>query len=534
MKGILEILRTRVWMISPEFAHAAKSMIQSNLNSHTPFDPVEKRCGQMYMPISGETADYDKDKKCVVVGGDKYSVRHMTDPFVDVLYVTGPITRGGDDCTYGSSDLRDQMMMASDNLNCVGHIFYIDTPGGSAWAINDFKQGIDYAKSKKQPCCAFIDGMCDSAGMYLASQCEERYFMHPKDEVGCIGVMAAFYTEKDGSHNAYTNEDYHEVYDPESFDKNKWCRDITNDDNSDMLVEDLKKLGSQFRKDVKKGCPKCTDDQLHGKTFDAGDVVGTLMDGQSDFGGVCNRMVELSASRGNAAAKQVQKDAQAKNEHKDNNIKSTKNMTKEQSKKLAQQLEVEELQVTELGTFMNTPLLDKVSEKLTAAEATAEENASIKAELDTAKAAQTSAEVKLAEKDAKIAELQGKLDAATKAQVDASVASEKASAEAKAAADKAMADKQAELDAAKKLLVENEGKMKEKEGMIADLNEQIKALQSNPGEDVKAGAQPSNNGSNGLASEPAVPAWDDNDPVKSVNNLRQYQANLNKINANRG
>ena len=41
-----------------------------------------------------------------------------------------------------------------------------------------------------------------------------------------FGVMAAFYTQKDGSKNEYTNETYHELYDPESFEKNKWVRDV--------------------------------------------------------------------------------------------------------------------------------------------------------------------------------------------------------------------------------------------------------------------------------------------------------------------
>ena len=75
--------------------------------------------------------------------------------------------------------------------------------------------------------------------MYLASLCDERYYMNPKDEIGCIGVMAAFYTLANGSKDKYTDETYHEEYDPESFDKNKAYRDIANKNNSKELVKGL-------------------------------------------------------------------------------------------------------------------------------------------------------------------------------------------------------------------------------------------------------------------------------------------------------
>ena len=67
--------------------------------------------------------------------------------------------------------------------------------------------------------------------------------------------MASFYSQADGSKNQFTDETYHELYDPESFDKNREFRDIANDGDSEKLVKELAELGVEFRADIKKACP---------------------------------------------------------------------------------------------------------------------------------------------------------------------------------------------------------------------------------------------------------------------------------------
>ncbi len=295
MTGLLEILTTKLWMVSPDFVHASRSVIEHNLNTHTAVTNEDKKC-----PV---VAVKQEDGKTVEVrgyqiteNGDRkyrWELGSMEVPFISVIPVQGPITRNGGACSYGSVELRDWLIRAANDKMCRGHIFYIDTPGGSAWAKNDFQQAIDYARSLGQPVLAFIDGMCASAGMYLASLCDEVYFMHPKNQLGCIGVMAAFYTEKDGSYNKYDNETYHEIYDPESFDKNRPFRDIANDGNDKLLVKELSDLGVEFRSDVKAAFPAATDDHIHGKIFNAEDVVGILCDGQASFGDTILRAFAL-------------------------------------------------------------------------------------------------------------------------------------------------------------------------------------------------------------------------------------------------
>ncbi|MFW5519245.1 MAG: hypothetical protein ACOCPA_10445, partial [Segatella copri] len=291
MKGLYEILTEKKWMISPDFVHGIRKALEQNLNAHTLYERPAPTCGFVTVNAADGSIYYPEEYQISEDGKqvrgqwalDSNNEDAQNFPFVSVLTVDGPITRNGGGCSYGSIDHRNMMIKAANHPLCRGHIFIINTPGGSAWAKNDYEQAINYARKLGQPVIAFIDGMCASAGMYLASLCDERYYMHPKDEIGCIGVMAAFYTEADGSTNKFTNETYHELYDPESFDKNREFRDIANDGDSEKLVKELAELGVEFRADIKKACPAVKDEHLHGKVFDAEEVKGILMDDQSDF-----------------------------------------------------------------------------------------------------------------------------------------------------------------------------------------------------------------------------------------------------------
>lgn len=316
MIALLEILTTKRWAINPEFAHVARKTIQNNLNGHIALEPFHKKSsekalitkkGFVNVPFRVSKETILSETRQGVVAGDEMDDSDQNfhqdsegiQTYVTILYVTGPITRNGDMCTSGSIELRDKMIQCSKDPKCVGHIFYIDTPGGSIDAIKDFQQGIDVAHENGQKVVAFIDGNCASAGAWIASMCDERHFMHPDDEIGCIGVMAAFYTLTDGKD--YDDGTYHEVYDPESYDKNKWYRDAEKGDYKD-LIEQLTTDGINFRNDVKAGCPNVKEEHLHGQMFKCSDMIGILVDGQSTLDDVIQRTVALSANGGNSQA----------------------------------------------------------------------------------------------------------------------------------------------------------------------------------------------------------------------------------------
>ena len=491
MKGLYEILTEKKWMISPDFVHGIRKALEQNLNAHAVYERPAPTCGFVTVKAADGSIYYPEEYQ---ISEDGKKVRsqwaledenEQTFPFVSVLTVDGPITRNGGGCSYGSIDHRNMMINAANHPLCRGHIFIINTPGGSAWAKNDYEQAINYARSQGQPVIAFIDGMCASAGVYLASFCEERYYMHPKDEIGCIGVMASFYTQADGSKNQFTDETYHELYDPESFDKNREFRDIANDGDSEKLVKELAELGVQFRADVKKTCPAAKDEHLHGKVFDAEEVKGILMDDQSDFFSCVKRCFDLY----NGAAEPIKR---TQENHQHTNTKNQINMANYPKINAACGMQDgQQIEVKEEGAFMNAPLLD-----------------TLEAHLASQEQAVADAKQKATTAEQSLADLQAKHDALaeTIAQKDEEIKNLK---EAKAKADEEKAKADEELKTAQASLATAQQTIADKDAQIAELNE-------NPGEEPAQGAAPQNNGEGAKAQ-----------------NLREFDPSKYKTNAER-
>ena len=292
IKATLEILGTRMWDMNPDILHELKKTVDSNLLLHAHFDKGENEAG---VPYFMSAADGFQEK--IYVGnavrinrwyGDEMD---QTDVIVNVVPVEGPILRNGDGCSYGSKEYRDWLMAAADVPNCAGHLIYIDTPGGSAYAKNDFKQAIDYVKSKNQPIIALVDGLCASAGMALASMCDEIYFVNPMDRIGSIGTMCAFYATPDGVEDAVTHERFIEVYGSKSEFKNKEYRDAAVGDYTELQAE-VDDLNEQFWNVVKTYRPQVQEEQMHGKVYNCGEVIGTLVDGQGTMQSCIDRILE--------------------------------------------------------------------------------------------------------------------------------------------------------------------------------------------------------------------------------------------------
>ena len=539
MKGLYEILTEKKWMISPDFVHGIRKALEQNLNAHAVYERPAPTCGFVTVKAADGSIYYPEEYQ---ISEDGKKVRsqwaledenEQTFPFVSVLTVDGPITRNGGGCSYGSIDHRNMMINAANHPLCRGHIFIINTPGGSAWAKNDYEQAINYARSQGQPVIAFIDGMCASAGMYLASLCDERYYMHPKDEIGCIGVMASFYTQADGSKNQFTDETYHELYDPESFDKNREFRDIANDGDSEKLVKELAELGVEFRADIKKACPAAKDEHLHGKVFDAEEVKGILMDDQSDFFSCVKRCFNLyngtaepiirkpsdneDETKGSlnepfdhpAHDPQLEPDkaSSVKQEnHQHTNTKNFINMANYPKINAACGMQDgQQIEVKEDGAFMNAPLLD-----------------TLEAHLASQEQAVADAKQKATTAEQSLADLQAKHDALaeTIAQKDEEIKNLK---EAKAKADediKALNDAKAKADEEKAKVDEElktaQASLATAQQTIADKDAQIAELNENPGEEPAQGAAPQNNGEGAKAQ-----------------NLREFDPSKYKTNAER-
>ena len=548
MNGLFEILSNKEWMIQQEFLHSILPTLQYNITNHSTLGIEREKKSPMAIGQQGQDflREYqvteDGEVKPVYDGwGEGDVLGKMKEPFVNVMPVDGPITRNGGACSYGSRDIRDWMMKAADNKFCQGHVLHINTPGGSAWAKNDFQQGIDYAHDRGQRVIAFIDGLCASAGMYLASLCDEVYVMNPKDRLGCVGVMAAFFTMKNGEKNQFTGETYREYYATKSVNKNKEMRDIAENDDAKLLIEELDRLEAEFRADMKAAFPNAKDEHLDGKVFDAADVMGILCDGQMMLGDVVQRVFDLAngvaqpvartadrkiAKRQSANQEPMQQTIAACEKTAkeiDNVLSTTLNIVnmKEKFPALFAALQVEEMQMQEGGAFMNEGLLATLNAAIEAKEKAAadalalvesltaeKENltqqvADLNSQVETLNTEHTQA---IEEKDNQISALtQEKADLQTKIEENAVN----------------MESVQTELNGAKASLETAQNTIAERDQQISDLNAQIDEMKQEPNPDAGL-AGPQNNGQGAEQPEVAISTKYVIDPSLSYEeNMRQ-------------
>lgn len=208
------------------------------------------------------------------------------DQIINVVWVDGPITRDGGACSYGTKDMRDQVMYANTIPQVIGHLFYINTPGGESSARNDYEMMIEDSRKNGKVTVAFVDGLCASSGVNLASRCDRVIVMNPHDEYGCIGSMAAFWATPDGAIDRDGSR-YVEIVGDDCPDKNDWWREAAKGEY-EKLRGLINKSTQEFHQSVRENRPLVKDWMLTGDVFEAQDVIPALVDEIGDY----NRAIE--------------------------------------------------------------------------------------------------------------------------------------------------------------------------------------------------------------------------------------------------
>ena len=277
---ILEIMRTRHYAMEHVAFNQARQLVLHNILTHTPSGVERESC------IGGalRVADGKAEPLCgQLFVGRARSIEQMADlepddQIVNMVRLTGTMMRCGDDCSYGSMELRDMLMDAANNPHVVAHIIYTHTPGGAADTLRDFRKAINYCHAKGQKVYMYIDGGAASGGAFLACMTDGVYAFNEKDEIGSLGMYCAFFSNKDGDEDAITKETYREFYCDRSTDKNLFYRRAAEGDMS-VVAEETNAYLEQLLANAKKDRPTVKDEQLTGKMYPIGTVIGSLVDG---------------------------------------------------------------------------------------------------------------------------------------------------------------------------------------------------------------------------------------------------------------
>lgn len=153
---------------------------------------------------------------------------------------------------------------AAADPSVMGIIILMDTPGGQVNGTMELARTVAEA-GKKKPVAAVVDGLCASAGYWVASASQRIFCANDTVEIGSIGVMTSFMDfrpalEKDGVK-------FHEVYSSLSPDKNRMENDLLKgkyDEYREKVLDPLAKLFIQY---VQAHRPEVKDEALTGSVY---------------------------------------------------------------------------------------------------------------------------------------------------------------------------------------------------------------------------------------------------------------------------
>ena len=203
------------------------------------------------------------------------------------------ITKGGGMSHHGTVEIAEQMRAMELNENIIGHIFHIESGGGSVNAIK-YIRDVSSKINRTKPLVSFIEDIGASAAMYIASD-SDYIIANTKDTiVGSIGTMMSLEGFKSGTEDK-NGKRHLRIYASQSINKNKEFEDAINDFNYDLIKSKiLDPHCKDFITDMEKNRPNITSEQKTGATFKASECVGTLIDEIGSFEIAVNKIKELS------------------------------------------------------------------------------------------------------------------------------------------------------------------------------------------------------------------------------------------------
>ena len=281
--SLLKILHNRSWDIRPDVAQGYANALKNAMELHIENDVVKQK--GYFLSLKGTKTAKGNFQEKLYVDNIHYVLSDLRwndeeladdDQIINVVWVDGPVTRDGGACSYGSKDWRDQVIYANTIPQVIGHQFIINTPGGESACRYDYDEMIADCRKNNKATVAYIDGMCCSSGVNLASRCDRVVVRNPKDEYGCIGSTAAFWATPDGAHDVDGTR-YIEIVGHDSPEKNALWRNAANGDY-EKLQALIDKDTSEFHQTVRDNRPLVEDWMLSGDVFHADEVIPALVD----------------------------------------------------------------------------------------------------------------------------------------------------------------------------------------------------------------------------------------------------------------
>lgn len=268
-RTVSAILRGR-WLINKQYAETHIPLVLSLLNGSPLSENAQvPRDGnqQMEQPFAVDPKTMQRTELFIMTPYGFKANPNIAPNSVGVIPISGPIMKYNGDCGEAGSIQRISWLMDMENRDNIGSVvLLIDSPGGQVSGTESLVSAI---KGMKKPVVGFVDGEAASAAMWILSACREAYAGLASDEVGSIGVYTSFmdltgWLDKQGVK-------LHEIYAPQSTDKNKAYRDAMAG-NYELITADLQDTAARFISSVSENRPQAATHQAEwstGKMYNA-------------------------------------------------------------------------------------------------------------------------------------------------------------------------------------------------------------------------------------------------------------------------
>lgn len=320
----------------------------------------------------------------IVVTDSPSEIRYgdESDQFIFVTPLKGTILKHDAECgPRGTRTLASRMSTWDKNKQVIGHIILTESGGGQAAGVPEMADAIS---NLTKPVVAWIDGMSASAAYYINSYCSHIMASRATDQIGCIGTLIQlqgfpkFAKLDDGSVVA-------RIYADGADEKNEEFEKALEGNFTLIKERLLNPHNEQFKADVRSNRTGVLDEQLRGRTYNASDVVGSLIDSIGSFEDAIQKVIELSNSK-------------TKNNSKSNNSKKMDQLTN-----LNNIESVRDFEVTEGQASFNEQQLQDIESALAAGTQAASQVVTLTSENNTLRNDVTARDNRIAELEAALA-----------------------------------------------------------------------------------------------------------------------------------
>lgn len=218
---------------------------------------------------------------------------NTTEKQVFVTSLRGVVLKHDATCgPVGTRSIAQRLMAADKQEDIIGHILVTESGGGLSSAVPELSDAI---ATLQKPIVAWIDGISASAAYYINSYCNHIMASRETDQVGCIGTLVTLegyprYSKlPDGKVIA-------RIYADGADEKNEEYEQALEGNFKAIKERVLNPHNEKFKNDVKANRAGALTEHLKGRTFNASQVVGTLIDSIGSLEDAVQKVIELAGT----------------------------------------------------------------------------------------------------------------------------------------------------------------------------------------------------------------------------------------------